>query len=354
MMMPRLKRIVDRDLNPGAMWRVVAGAAFVTLIVVLIMAGFGHLMSGRYENVLASAAIAAISVVGYQIFVGSTGIVSFGHPAFIAIGAYVSGILTIPAEMKEQLLPDLPSVLQGVTLGPVSATIAAGVCAALVAVVIGPVVMRLTGAAAGVMTFGMLVIANEVIRNAESFTRGTQTFFGVPQTVDSWHASLVLIAVVAVAVAFKFLPIGLRARAMGEDPLAAEMSGIGVVRARLWAWTLSAAICGISGAMLAENLTAFSPNSFYVNMVIPMLLMLVLGGTRSVIGAVFGTLAISVWQELMRALEGAAVPGTSWHVPVGISDLTLGVALVLLLYLRPSGLMKNTEFELTLGAAARR
>lgn len=351
-MMGALRFVTDRGLAPGALPRITLAAALGALLFCLLVVAVNWLTGGRYETVLIGAGIAGVTVVGYQIFVGNTGIVSFGHPAFVAIGAYAAGLVAVPPDIKAATLPDLPDFLAHLSLGLVPAMVIGGLAAVVVALVIGPVVMRLAGATAGIMTFGLLVIANDVLRNAETFTRGTQTFFGVPKSAGPVAVFATLVLAVVLAALFKFSPAGLRARAVREDPLAAEIAGISVVRARLWAWVLSAFVTGVGGALLAHNLTAFSPKSFYLNLVVPMMVMAVLGGMGSVLGALGGTALITAWQELMRAVEGG---GLGIKVPVGFSELTLGVGLALLLYWRPHGVFGQLEldFRRRRGAAPR-
>lgn len=336
--------MLERGIEPGGLRRIVTGSALFAVGIVAVVSLFGWQTGWRYETLLSSIGITAVIVVGYQIFVGNTGIVSFGHPAFVALGAYAAGIVSIPVEAKAALLPDLPAWLASFSMNPALSALVGGLVALGAAVLVGPVVLRLSGAAAAIMTFGLLVITNDIIRNATSLTKGTQTFFGVPRAVGSLAAFSCLAVAIVAAVTFKFSRAGLRARAVSEDPLAAEISGINVVRAQLSAWAVSAFITGVAGGLLAENLTAFSPASFYINLVIPMMLMAVLGGMTSVLGVVVGTALVSGWQELLRALEGSALlPGHA--IPIGLSDLTLGVGLILILKLRPDGLLRNNEFD---------
>lgn len=335
--------VIDYGLEPRGYVHMVAVSAVAAVALTTLVIGFGWWTNGHYETLLSSIGIIAVAVVGYQVFVGNTGIVSFGHPAFAALGAYTTGILAIPTEMKSALLPNLPAWLSVISVGPAAATIAGGIVALLFALAVGSAVMRLSGAAAGIMTFGLLVITNEVLRNATNITKGNQTFFGVPRSVDSTSIYMVLALVIVFAIAFKYSNLGLRARAVREDPLAAEMSGISIVGARLWAWGASAFVTGIAGGLLAQNLTSFSPNSFYMNLVVPILLMSVLGGMNSVLGAVAGTALISLWQQFMRLAEGSELPLVGFKIPIGISDLTLGLALVLILLIRPGGVAGDFE-----------
>lgn len=337
---------IDKPLGRLGFAATLCGGVAIALLVTLAAAGFDAATSGRYAGLIVSLGIAIVLTIGYQIFAGSTGVVSFGHPAFVAVGAYAAGIVSVPVAVKAGTLPNLPPFLAGLQFGLVPAVLIGGLCAAFVALLIGPIVMRLAGAAAGIMTFGFLVIMNELLRNADALTRGNQTFFGVPKLADFATVYGAVILATGLAVAFKFSRAGLRARAVREDPLAAETAGLNLVMARLWPWVLSAFVMGAGGALMAFFLTAFSPKSFYTALVIPMMIMAVLGGLNSVAGAIAGTVLLTVWEQLMRTLESG---GLGFAVPLGTSQLTLGIGLVLILYWRPGGLLGSSE--LVLGGA---
>jgi branched-chain amino acid transport system permease protein len=331
---------IGKPLGRGGYATAVGGAVLLAAVFAALLAFLNVATAGEYGALVISLGISIVLTVGYQIFAGSTGIVSFGHPGFVALGAYAAGLVSVPAAMKAVTLPHLPGFLAAAQLGMVPAVLLGGMVAALAALLIGPIVMRLAGAAAGIMTFGFLVIMNELLRNADAITRGNKTFFGVPKLADFWTVYAAVILVAALAASFKFSRPGLRARAVREDPLAAETAGINLVAARLWPWVLSAFVMGCGGALMAFFLTAFSPKSFYTALVIPMMVMAVLGGLNSVAGAIVGTILLTFWEQLMRGLESG---GFGVSVPLGTSQLTLGVVLVLVLYLRPGGLLGALE-----------
>lgn len=335
------------EIGPGAAGMgnlpFLGGGIILVISVAVLLALFHIATSGRFSGLETSLGISMILTVGFQIFSGSTGIVSFGQPGFVAIGAYAAGIVAVPPSIKAVTLPQLPEWLAQVQLGMLPAMLIGGLAAALVALLVGPIVMRLAGAAASIMTFGFLVIMNEVLRNADALTRGNQTFFGVPKLADLTTVYATAAAVILLAIAFKFSSFGLRARAVREDPLAAETAGIALVSARLMPWVLSAFVMGLGGALMAFFLTAFSPKSFYATLVIPMLLMAVLGGLHSVAGAVVGTLLITGWELFMRLMEGGTF---GLAVPLGSAQLTLGAGLVLILYVRASGLLGSGEITI--------
>jgi branched-chain amino acid transport system permease protein len=331
----------DAPLTRGGFVALVASGMGLAVLLALAILGLNIMTGTRYASLLTSLSVWLIIAVGFQVFVGSTGAISFGHPAFVALGAYTGGILTLPPAMQRIALPDLPGWLADLDPGLWPATLAGGAVAALLALLIGPIVMRLTGIAAGIMTFGLLVIVNEAIRAAGPLTRGNATFYGVPRLAGLSEVLVVVVLVVGIALAYKFSRWGLRARAVAQDPVAAEMSGVSIVASRLWAFVLSAFICGVGGALMGFFLTAFSAQSFYIGMVLPMMIMVLLGGMNSVAGALTGAVLLTFWDYVMRMIETG---GMGISVPPGLSQLTLGVGLVAILYFRPSGLWGSHEF----------
>lgn len=296
--------------------------------------------------------INAIMVVGFQTFVGNTGIMSFGHVAFMALGAYAAGIVALPKPLKAAFLPQLPHWLASIEFSLPLSLAVGGVVAMLVALGFGVFVMRTSPTAISIITFAILVIVNEVLSNATSLTRGTETFSGVPADTTLGWVFGVFVAFVVGAAVVKWSRFGLDARAVRDDPIAAQASGIRVVPSRVYLFAISAFITGVGGALWAHFLTAFSPSSFFLDQVVVIVAMAILGGLESMSGAVVGAVALSVINEGLRRLEGGFSIGVV-HVPAldDVTDLILGLGIIALLRWRPHGLLGDTE--VTVDAPAR-
>jgi len=326
-------------------------AAVTSLVAIAVIAGAGALgvnlaMGGLLTDICVMALIYACITVGLQVFVGSTGIVSFGHIAFVAIGAYAAGIVSVPVEAKQVLLPKMPEMLRNLQVGFPLSLIAAAIAAALVAALIGPILMRLSGQAAAVTSFAFLTIVNDLLRNAKSITNGVQTFSRVPLETTIYYAAIGLIVVVAVAAIFKWSPLGLRSRAVRDDPLAAAASGVSQLTSRLWPWILSAAICGLAGGLWAHFLTAFAPVTFYLQPTIVIIVMLFAGGAMSLTGAVVGAGLLSTWMEFARRVDaGLSLGGVQLPALAQFSELSLAIFLIVLLQVRPNGILGFREFQ---------
>ncbi len=154
-----------------------------TLLYLIVLAGLLLLaqrtLNDYYLRVLAVLGINIILVVSLNLTNGYSGDFSLGHAAFMAIGAYVAAILTLPVTAKASLIPDLPPWLAHVALPFVVATLLGGVLAALVAIVVGVPVLRLRGHYLAVATLGLMVIVRTVAINWTSITRGAKGIKGL-------------------------------------------------------------------------------------------------------------------------------------------------------------------------------
>ena len=158
--------------------------AAVVVVTWILVDRFGDVV---YETTAGRMLLMLIIVLGLQMFSGNSGVLSFGHITFVAIGAYSSALLTIPTEIKEFSFLTMPHWLSywifPAELSPLEGTLAGGGFAALFALIVAPAIVRLRGVQAGIATLALLVIANVFIVQTTSITRGTSTQIGVP-TID--------------------------------------------------------------------------------------------------------------------------------------------------------------------------
>jgi branched-chain amino acid transport system permease protein len=262
----------------------------------------------------------------------------------MAIGAYLSALLTIPVEQKQFLLPELPGILAEAHLPFAAAAVVAGLAAAAVAVVIGLPLMRLNGLAAGIGSFSFLIIVNVVSSNWDEVTKGTSSLTGVPTELTMTKAVLGAVAAIVAAYAYQRSRSGRRLRAAREDAAAARGVGISVVRERTIAFAVSAFFVAIAGALYAQLVGILSPDDFYLSMTFMAIAMLVVGGVGSLAGAVVGVIVVMAASEaLLRFEYGVDVGGLHLQAPGGIQQLGLAVFLLVMLIVRPSGVMGGRE-----------
>lgn len=297
-----------------------------------------------YERIATNLCIALVLVIGLQVFMGNSGILSFAHIGFMGVGAYASALFSIPAQMKGMALPDLYPAIQGIALSPYITILIGGLVAALVAAIVAYPLMRLSDAAAVITSFALLVVLHTVMLHWSAVTNGPRTIFGLPKVTTLELAAGFAIAAVAVALAFKESRTGLLLRATRDDEVAARAMGAHLSILRWRAFILSALIAGLGGALWGHFIASFSPKAFYLKETFVILGMLVIGGTATVSGAVFGAFLVTFAFESLRAIEAALNRAQIFaEQVVGLTEIVLACAMIGLLILRPGGLFATTE-----------
>lgn len=158
------------------------------------------------------------------------------------------------------------------------------------------------------------------------------------------------VAAIVLAFAFQRSRVGARLRSSREDELAARSLGVKVARERGIAFVLSAFVVGVGGALQAQLLGLMTPELFFLNATFITLTMLVVGGIASLSGAVVGVIVVSVIEELLRRMErGLELGPLTIDAPPGLAEVGLAVLIVLVLALRPEGLLKGKELRLPFG-----
>lgn len=325
----------------------------VCLVVLGVVVAVLTLVFGRAgERIAVQMCVNVAAVVALAVFCGNTGIVSFGHGAFMAIGAYLSGILTMPAAIQRSALPELPAFLAGHELSLWGALPVVALAGLVFAALSGSAIARLIGASAAIASLGLLIITHGVAIGAREITRGSQTFFGVPRLVDLPLAFGAAAAFIIIARLYRESALGLFARAARDDADAAAALGINPRRTRFISWCLSGSMCAVAGALYGHMLGAFSPASFYLSLVFAHIAMMIVGGMASVGGAVAGVICVTLLQDTVRQFEGGVeVMGVALPEVFGLTTVALGLAILLVIWLRPTGLVG--QFELGPGAGAR-
>ena len=279
-------------------------------------------------------------VIGLYVFVGNSGVFSFGHIAFVAIGAYTAAILRIPSGTKDALFPAMP----GIELPSALATLVGGVAAAAVALVIAIPLMRLSGLVASLGTFAFLNIVYIVASNLDQVTGGSTGIAAVPATTTRNTALIWAVVVIFVAWGFQQTSVCLRLRGSREDEAAARSVGIGVTGERTYGFVLSAFVTGIAGGLFAQFYGTFNPNAFFVEVTFATVAMLVVGGVLSLSGAVIGSLFISWVTEALRQIEKGVDLGLVRTPELrGLQQVAIAIAMLLVLLLRPRGLTGGAE-----------
>lgn len=312
---------------------------------ITVMVGVGWLIgSDQLQVTMTEMLIRLVVVVGIYLFIGNSGILSFGHIGFMCIGAYAAAWATVDPTWKQMMLIGLPNFLQENQYPFLPAVIGGGLLAALVALIVGLAIMRLSGIAGSIATFAFLAIVNSIYSNWESVTAATSSIIGVPNVVGPWVAWVFAVGTLILAYAYQVSRFGLMLRASRDDEVAAKSSAVDIVKVRLIAFVVSAFICGVGGGLYGHFLGILTADSFYLSMTFITLAMLVVGGTGSLTGAVTGVVVVTILVEVLRQMEaGVAIAFIKLHLPQGSQEIGLGIGMALILVFRPTGLTRGRE-----------
>ena len=323
------------------------GAALLSLGVAALAIGLKLVLGLNGENMATLVLLQISAVLALAIFSGNSGIVSFGHSAFMGVGAYTAGLLTMAAAAQKTALPTLPVWLAGHETGLLAALAATAVVGAVVGVISGLPLSRLSTGSAAIGTLAFLIIIHVSLVGARDFTRGSQTFYGVPRLTTLWVALGAAILMIFAARLFRETRLGLALRASRENEVAAAAIGINLRQSRFLAWVVSITCATLIGALYGHYLGAFSPKDFYFDLIFTFIAMLIVGGLYSVSGAVAGVLMLALVIQLLREAEAGLDLGFATLPQIfGLPQLGLGLALLLTIWTRPNGLSGLGELRL--------
>jgi branched-chain amino acid transport system permease protein len=314
-------------------------------VLVVVVGIVGSLTSSSTAIYFQTALVSVAMVVALYVFVGNSGVLSFGQLSFAAVGAYAAGIMTAPVDTKTGTLPDAFPFLREHTVGNVPSFVLAAAIGAIYALLAGVALMRLSGLSAGIATFAVLEITHNILHEWTKIGPGAGVISAIPETTGMLQATVGALVVMAVAFAYQRSRLGRQLRATREDASAAQAVGISVHRQRLWAFTISGALSGFAGALYVHQIGSLSADQLYLELTFLSLAMLVVGGYTSLWGAVVGALAVSGLDSFLGQAESGVNVGFTLDLPTGTRLVVVALAMALVLILRPSGITGGREFS---------
>jgi branched-chain amino acid transport system permease protein len=299
--------------------------------------------SVQYRTVLVYVAI----VVALYVFVGNSGVLSFGQVSFVAVGAFSAGLMTVPSDVKPGVMPDLFPFLQHHSIGNAESLLLATAFGGVYALLVGIPLMRLSGIAAGIATLAVLGLTYNILTYWPRISPGATAMSLIPTSTGFLQATLGAVGVVVVAFAYQCSSFGRQLRATRDDPFVAQAAGIDVHRQRLWAFTLSGALSGFAGGLFSHLLGTLTTNQVYLDLTFLTLAMLVVGGVGSLLGAVVGGLLIGFLTILLQNGENTVhVLGGHVTLPAGSSFVGVAAVMLVALLIRPAGITGGHELGL--------
>lgn len=275
-------------------------------------------------EVLVSAGIFAILVLGLNVMTGYCGLLNLGYAAFFAVGAYAYGLLNV--KLGWQFWQCLPVCV---------------ISAAGFGALIGSCGLRLKGDYLALVTLGFGEITRIALNNLDAFTGGpngmtvahpairfgSKSFsFGI-NSLPYYYLTLLSVIIIAVIVSrLSSSRFGRAWIAIKEDEVAAACMGIPVGRLKLLSFCIAGAVAGFAGWLFAGKQGFVSPDSFDFTASIMLVAMLVLGGIGSIPGAIVGALALTIIPELLLPLQQYRM-------------FLFGASMILMMLFRPQGLL---------------
>ncbi|KAF1057365.1 branched-chain amino acid ABC transporter permease [Variovorax sp.] len=297
------------------------------LLLALVLALLPLAMPNNYViDVAVRIALAAIAAIGLNLLMGFAGQISIGHAAFVAIGAYGSGIVTARFGW-----PALPAIC------------AAAVGAALVAWLIAKPILRLKGHSLTMATLGLGVIVNIVLINEVAWTGGPDGMPVPPLAVAGfaftkvlhWYALAAVLLWLAVLLSLNLYesPAGRALRGLNGSEVAARVMGVDVARFKVRAFVVSAVFAAVSGSLTAHYLGFISPSLAAFTHSVEFATMVVLGGMASTFGALLGAALLTALPQLLGGLHGYEM-------------VFFGLVLMLTMMFLPKGLVPTLALRL--------
>ncbi|MCW8859720.1 MAG: branched-chain amino acid ABC transporter permease [Deltaproteobacteria bacterium] len=278
-------------------------------------------------------AINAIVVLGLNLFIGYAGQISLGHAAFFGLGAYGSAIATVTFN-----IPAWPAMF-----------LVAGMVA-LVALIVGIPILRLSGHYLAMATLGMNFVFHSILLQWDEMTGGPSGFAGIPYlSFGSFafddeirlHYLIWGFALLALLLCLNLVrsSVGRGLAALAGDEVAAAALGVDTRKTKVKIFVLSAILASVAGSLFAHTYSFISPDSFDIFVATDFVIMVVIGGMGSIWGSLFGAGLITMLPEWMDIFET-------------YKDFVHGGLLVLVLLFLPqglvSGIIDNIKIKVTL------
>lgn len=299
----------------------------VGLVVAFLLAAPLFLQT-YYLGELGLLLVYAIAGIGLMVLTGHTGQVSFGHAAFMGIGAYCHSILISHG------VPFSVSVIITMLL------------TGLVGMMLGRSASKMHGFYLAIATLAFLILVETLLGEWESMTGGYSGFavpslkiFGMQltKTWQQYYVDLFFVLVVVYGASNLFrTPTGRSFLAVRDSELSARSLGVNVEWVKIQAFGVSAAITGLAGVLLAHHLSYLAPDVFGVLESLKLMLMIVVGGLGSILGAIFGAILISLLPVALSFLKDALPPSVGQQA--GLEPLLFGLIIVLFIVFEPQGI----------------
>lgn len=325
---------------------ILSAIALVVMFAAACYAQFG--LDAYLRRVANLCLIYAIIGLSLQIVNGFCGQFSLGQAGFMAIGAYVVGVFTVPVELRASVFYAVPMnpMIADIQMPMWLALIVGGLLSAFVAFLIGFPVLRLHGDYLAIATLGFSEIIRIVITNAQSFTNGALGIKDIPPLNDARYIFVVCAITYLFVTALINSSYGRAFKAIREDEIAAEAMGVDLFKHKCMAFMLSAFFAGVGGGLYGALLGTVDPKNFLFTLTYNFVLIIVLGGMGSITGSMLGAILVTGGLEFLRVFDEPLYLG-SVAIPLfrpGFRMVIFSILLMICVLFWRKGIMGTEEF----------
>ncbi len=297
------------------------------------------------DDIFTYASITLVMVLGFQLYMGHSGILNWSYVGYVGIGAFASAIFSMAPAVKSMQIPTMYGFLVKLHLPFPLALLAGALVSMLVAALIAWPMMRLHDAAGAITQFALLIVINVILSQWSQVTNGPRTFtLGGSRQTTFWVALIVAMVMIAVALLFKESSLGLKLRASRDDRYAARSSGVNIFAVRYFGYVASAFIGGLAGGLYSHYILSITASSFYMGLLFMLLSMLVIGGSMSISGAFFGTIFLTLVRQGLRQVE-PLLTKVGFEAS-GSTEIVVALLMIIFLVWRPDGITGQAELSI--------
>ena len=318
----------------------------VFLITILVITGsfIWWLNIPFIEDIFTFGAITLIMVLGFQLFMGNSGVLNWSYVGYVGIGAFASAIFSMTPALKAMQIPIMYPFLIKLHLPFLLALVFGGLTAMIFAAIVAWPLMRLSDSVGAITQFALLIVINVLLAQWARITNGPRTFtLGGTRMTTLWLALTVAVLVIIAVFYFKESSLGLKLRASRDDRYAAGSCGVNFVAVRYFGYVTSAFIGGLGGGLYSHYILSITAASFYMGLLFLLLSMVVIGGSISVSGAFFGTFLVTLVRQIFRQLE--MVLTINVFDASGTTDIFIAILMIVFLVWRAQGITGGGELS---------
>ncbi|NOX16524.1 MAG: branched-chain amino acid ABC transporter permease [Epsilonproteobacteria bacterium] len=317
------------------------------LAIILLFIWFAQSHFDAYAvSILNNIAIFAILALSYNLINGVAGQFSLEPNGFVAIGAYVAALFTLPAATKIDMyvLQDPSPLVLAMHTSFLPALLLSGVVAAVIAFMLSIPVFRVRGDYLAIVTLGFGFIIRIFAMNQPAMTNGALGLNDIPDTENLYWSGFIMVVTFVIMLNIIYSKYGRAMKAVRDDEDAATAMGINTFWIKTYAFMTSAFFEGVGGGLMASMLTTIAPDQFTFLLTFQLLIIIVLGGLGSMSGTIVGAILVMGGTEWLRFLDqNMDIFGYNTGAHPGLRMVVFSMLLIVMMLFARKGIFGNKE-----------